>query len=342
MTGDAPATLVWIAADPPDVAEARALASWARAHGVTLAPPREQPPPAALRVDSSVADEVEDLLDRARDATAARESDAIDRATQAAEDLLRAHAELPQAAWLMAEVERARAARWRRIDPPDAEAAEREWVRAEALDGGRMPGLGETSAASHPADAEVALALPGGDEARLDGQPVPATGVIATHAGPHALVVTADGAPVWAGWIEARPGSSTFEIDAPSTAPCSTADAARAGLAGETLRAGRVRCARWVAAARGPTPGALRIASCEGAQCGPLLVWRDVPPWAASTPGASPNADARRARQWPTWATWVVMGAGAAVAAGVAVVASGALQAAPTETRFISGGLKNQ
>ena len=107
----------------------------------------------------------------------------------------------------MAEVERARSTRWRRIDPADAEAAEREWVRAEALDGGRMPGLGEVSSASHPADAEVALALPGGDEARLDGRPVPATGVAATRAGPHALVVTADGAPVWAGWIEARPGS---------------------------------------------------------------------------------------------------------------------------------------
>jgi hypothetical protein len=31
-----------------------------------------------------------------------------------------------------------------------------------------------------------------------------------------------------------------------------------------------------------------------------------------------------------------------AVAAGIAVAASGALQPAPTETRFVSGGLKNQ
>jgi hypothetical protein len=341
VTGDAPATLVWIAADPPDAAEARALASWARAHGGELGPPREQPAPAALRVDPNVADEVEDLLDRARDGTAARESDAIDHATRAAEDLLRAHPELPQAAWLMAEVDRARSTRWRRIDPTDAEAAEREWVRAEALDGGRMAGLGEVSAASHPADAEVALTLPGGDEALLDGRPVPASGVVVTRAGPHDLVVTADGAPVWAGWIEARPGSSAFEIDAPSTAPCSNADVGRAGLEGETLHAERVRCTRWIAAARGPAPGALRIASCEGAQCGPLLVWRDVPPWLATAP-APGVADARRGRQWPAWATWVVAGVGAAVAAGVVLVASGALQAAPTETRFVSNGLKNQ
>ncbi len=338
MTGDAPATLVWIAPDPPDAAEARALASWARAHGVELTPPNDQRP-AALAVDFAVADEVEDFLDRARDAIAARDRAAIDRATQGAEDLLRAHPELPQAAWLMAEVLRARSTRWRRVDPIDAEAAEREWARAEALDGGRMPGLGEVSAESHPADAQVALALPGDDEARLDGQSVPTTGIASTHVGPHALVVTADGVPVWAGWIEARPGTSTLAVDAPAATPCSSADAARASLTGETLRAERVRCARWVAAARGPAPGALRIAMCEGARCGDLVVWRDVPPWAASPPVA-PSSPAGHDRHWPSWATWVVAGAGVAVAAGVAVVASGALQAPPTETRFVSGGLK--
>jgi hypothetical protein len=239
----------------------------------------------------------------------------------------------------MAEVLRARSTRWRRVDPIDAEAAEREWARAEALDGGRMPGLGEVSAESHPADAQVALALPGDDEAHLDGQSVPTTGVASTHVGPHALVVTADGVPVWAGWIEARPGTSTLAIDAPAATPCSSADAARASLTGETLRAERVRCARWVAVARGPAPGALRIATCDGARCGDLVVWRDVPPWASSPP-VGPSSPAGRGRHWPSWATWVVAGAGVAVAAGVAIVASGALQAPPTETRFVSGGLK--
>jgi hypothetical protein len=33
---------------------------------------------------------------------------------------------------------------------------------------------------------------------------------------------------------------------------------------------------------------------------------------------------------------------GVAVATGVALAASGALQSAPTETRFVSGGLKSQ
>jgi hypothetical protein len=343
VSADAPATLVWIAPDAPDAAESRAIASWARAHEIELRPPRDERPE-AIAMQPGVADQVEDLLERARDATAAREGDAIDRATRAAEDLLRAHAELPQAAWLMAEVARARSTRWRRVDPADPEAAEREWVRAEALDGGRMPGLGEASAASHPADAEVTLVLPDQDDARLDGKDVPASGVSATHAGTHALVVTADAVPVWAGWIEVQPGRSSLTIDAPAAAPCSTADAARAELAGDILRGERVRCARWVAVARGPASGALRIATCEGARCGPLLtwrVWRDAAPWTGPSPQSS-SPDARRARHWPGWATWVLAGAGVAVAAGIAVAASGALQPAPTETRFVSGGLKNQ
>lgn len=338
MTGDVPATLVWIAPDPPDAAESRAIASWARAHSVTLTPPGDESLP-AIPVDLGIADQVEEFLDRARDATAAQEGEAIDRATQAAEDLLRAHPEIPQASWLMAEVLRMRSSRWRRIDPADPEAADREWVRAETLDGGRMPGLGETSAASHPAEAQVTIDVPDDDAIRLDGASVATTGPLATHAGLHALVVYAGGAPIWAGWIEVQPGSSTLSIDAPALAPCSSADAARAQLAGGAMRAERVRCARWVAVARGPAPGSLRVATCEGARCDALLVWSDVQPWAGPAPV---TPDKHHDRRWPTWATWVLAGAGVAVAAGVAIAASGALEAAPTETRFVSGGLKGQ
>jgi hypothetical protein len=340
VTADAPATLVWIAPDAPDAAATRALATWASVHGVVLQAPRDERP-RSLAIDPGIADQVEALLDRARDAIAAREGDAIDRATASAEDLLRVHPELPQAAWLMAEVQRARSTRWRRVLPADPEAAEREWLRAEALDGGRMPGLGETSAASHPPRAELVLALPDPDGARLDGADVPATGLAATRAGLHALVVTAEGAPVWAGWIEVPPGRSTLAIDAPAAPPCSSADTARAGLESETVRADHVRCARWVAVAPGPAPGALRIATCGASQCGPVVVWRAAAPWTGPSPVA-PAAGDGRDRRWPAWATWVLAGAGVAVATGIALAASGAFQAAPTETRFVSGGLKNQ
>ncbi len=118
----------------------------------------------------------------------------------------------------MAEVERARATRWRRIAPEDVEAAERSWARAEALDGGRIPGIGEIAGAGHAATATVSLELPGDDDARLDGRPLPRDGagsdeatargttrVVATRAGPHALVVTADGVVRMGGMDRDRP-----------------------------------------------------------------------------------------------------------------------------------------
>jgi hypothetical protein len=337
VTADAPATLVWIAPDPPDAADTRAIAAWARAHGIALRPPTDERA-AAIAVDPSVADQVEEQLDRAREATAAHDGDAIDHATQAAEDLLRAHPELPQASWLMAEVERARSTRWRRIDPADPVAADREWVRAEALDDGRMPGLGESSAASHPAEARVTFTAPDDDQLQLDGRSIPAGASVASYAGPHAVVASAGGSPIWAGWIEVQPGSSTFTVDAPALPACSSTDTRRALMAGETLQAERVRCARWVAVTRGPSPGSLRVATCTGGHCDALRVWSDTRAWAGSTPPKDTDHD----RPLPRWATWVLAGAGVAVAAGVAIAASGALQAAPTETRFVSGGIKPQ
>ncbi len=342
MTGDAPATIVWIAAAPPNAGEAKALTSWAQAHGRELTPPSDERPP-TLPVDLVVADEVEELLDRAHDAITARDGDGSERAVEAAEALLRVHPELPQAAWLMAEVERARSTMWRRIAPPDADAAERAWLRAEALDAGRVSGLGEVGSASHPFPSTIALALPGDDRAELDGQR--AATVVVTRAGPHALVVKADGAPVWAEWIEAPIGASTMRVDAPTTKPCSSADAAHARLVDGAIRGDLVRCPRWVVATSGQQPGTIRVALCEGDRCGPLLEGRDPPLWTRPLPAnpVSESTNSRdRASRWPGWATWVLAGAGVAIAGGVGIVASGALKPAPTGTRFVNGGLKAQ
>ena len=42
------------------------------------------------------------------------------------------------------------------------------------------------------------------------------------------------------------------------------------------------------------------------------------------------------------WTAWGLVGVGVAVATGVIIMASGALQPAPSETRFVSGGIKKQ
>jgi hypothetical protein len=342
VTADAPVTLVWMAAaaQAPEPEAARALESWARAHGVKLELPRVETP-RALPVDTHAADDVERLLDRVHDAIAGRDADAADHALAAAEATLRAHPELPQASWLMAEVERARSTRFRRLPPLDEEAAERAWMRAEALDGGRLPGVGERAATAHPSDATLTLEpAPSGATIWLDGRPTTAPGgALRTRTGLHVVVVTWADVPVWATWAEAPPGSSTLHLAASGPTPCTSSDVAEAHVASGTIDARRVRCGAWVAALPGSKPTSVLVATCEDSRCGALLEW-DTPAVANWTwtppPKDHPGAG------WPTWATWGLVGAGAVIATGVVLVASGALQSAPTETRFVSGGVKGQ
>jgi len=342
---DTPATLVWIAPQPPDAAQARTIDSWARARGVVLVAPSEERTP-SLTVDPKVADDVESMLDRARDAIAARDGDAADRAIGTADSLLRAHPELPQGAWLMAEVERARAARERRVPPVDDAAADRAWARAEAIDSGRVAGVGEQASSTHPAAATIAIDVTPPDTlVWLDGEPVHG-GAVETHAGPHALVATWNGAPVWAQWVDTPAGSSTVRIVAPVAPTCSLDDVSRAALHGDasaTVDAAGVRCPTWIAAApasgvAGSAPAAdgVLFATCEREHCGPLLAWHPTAliPW-------KPPPD-HGGGGWPSWATWGLVGAGAVVATAVVIVASGVLKPAPTATQFSSGGVVKQ
>jgi hypothetical protein len=331
---DAPATLVWIAPQPPDGGQARTIESWGRTRGLVLAAPRDERTP-TLTVDPKLADDVESQLDRARDAIGARDGDTADRAIGTADALLRAHPELPQGAWLMAEVERARSARERRVPPVDDAAADRAWARAEALDGGRVAGLGEQMSSTHPAAATIAIdATPADSLVWLDGEPVHG-GAVETHAGPHVLVATWNGAPVWAQWVDTPAGSSTVRIVAPVAPACSVDDVSRATLHGDAVDAAGVRCPTWVAAA--PGADGVLFATCEREHCGPLLAWHPT----ASIPWQPPPE--HHEGGWPSWATWGLVGVGAAVVGtAVAIVASGALKPAPTATQFVSGGVKKQ
>jgi hypothetical protein len=343
---DATSTVVWLAPDPPDAGQRRALGTWAALRDVRVSQPLELPVAtlAVGAVDPHVADAVEDLLERARDAMAAVDGASVDAHLATADALLRAHPEQPQAAWLMAEVERARAARWRRIAPTDSEAAERAWMRAEALDGGRQPGIGEQAAASRAPDASLELVAPGSDAGQtwLDGRPVGARAE--TRAGLHALVVTWAGSPVWAEWKEAPAGASRMDLDAPRPAPCTTEDLAGVRLEREPRERivvpDSVRCARWIAVAPGGHPQEVRVAACEAGRCGPLVDWRMPEPWAAPTPARSTDASSRA--RWPAWATWSAVGAGAAIATGAAVVLVTALRTPAAETRFAIGGIRAQ
>lgn len=333
-----------MAPEPPDSEQTRSLSSWSRAHGVKLVAPARAAP-LALTVDARIADAVEARLETARDAIGARDGDGADRALSSADGMLRAHPELPQAAWLMAEVERSRAARWRRVQPTDPEAADGAWLRAEAIDGGRVPGVGEESSPRHPKAATVAVDVsPGDAHLWLDGAATQERD-ISTYAGIHAFVVTWAGSPVWAEWVEAPPGRSTVHVDAPGAAECSVEDVARAHVMSQTVGTSRVdriealhvQCGAWVAANPGTGVGSVRMALCETDRCGTAFEWRPSAPWTWAPP-----TEYRSERKGLPWATWSLVGLGVAIATGVAVVASGALQPTPTETRFVSGGIKRQ
>jgi hypothetical protein len=209
----------------------------------------------------------------------------------------------------MAEVERGRSVRWRRLPPGDPSAADRAWTRGDALDHGRVAAVGERAAApgdGAAAPAEVTVEVAAGEHVRWDGAAAPAT-ALETRAGSHALIVTWNDAPVWAGWIEVPPGPSVVRPKAPAPEPCSSADFAGVELDGDAARAPHVRCERWVA-----------------------------PAW------SEPLAQDRPQKPWPHWLPWALAGAGVAVAAGVgAAIGVVASRPSASETRFVTGGLKS-
>jgi hypothetical protein len=333
VTTDAATVVVWLSEAPADARSSALLSSWARERGLTLVSPRF-PAWTPLPVDLSIAAAVEDRLESARDALVAGSGPDIDRAIESAADLLGAHPQLPNAAWLMAEVERLRSARWRRLAPIDTTAADRAWTRAAALDGGRSAGPGE-QASSGPEPATVTLEMHAwsGERVWLDGAPV-GPGPVSCRAGPHNLVVAWQQGPVWASWIEVPPGVSAVGLSALDAPACSTGDLGDARVEGNRVLAGEARCPRWVAAAPGTAPDSIRLATCEAGDCSALADWRPVPIWAQPRP---PDAD--RGSHWPAWATWSLVGTGAAVATAVVVGLVAGQQTAAKSSQFVLGPL---
>jgi hypothetical protein len=289
---------------------------------------------------------VEELLERAREAVTAQDAKGADSAVAEADALLHAHAALPQAAWLLAEVERTRASRYRRLLPPDARRGAEAWARAAALDGGRAAGLGEDAPpGAQPAllgkPSVVRLVLDegapfdrGGMDAQVDGVRADG-GTLAAPPGEHQVVVSRDGAPVWAAWV-------TFGRDVevlvapPGPAPCSRADVTRARV-GERVKGGvdaaGVRCDSWVAAKEADDRGTILLATCAGDVCGPVVSFRVGPPGPAVPSGRGAAA------AWPTWATWAVVGGGLVAAAGVTLAATGTFRSTQAQPVFTTGGL---
>ena len=339
MTADA--VVLWLDDGAARETAAHALEAWAKAHGVVLGAPA--PPIAGLPIDPGVGDRIEAELEKARDAIATTDAEAVDGALARALALLDAHPELPQAAWLRAEVERSRATRWLRLAPRDDAQARAAWAAAAALDGGRVAGIGEV-AASAPVKQPVTITTlgirtPSRFVLRVDGRALSAREIadglaFDTELAPaqHQVVAIADGRVIDARW--------TSSFDAPmgleDTGSCTAADLAVVRREGSAIHAPSVSCASWLAVAAGPTPGSVLVARCTGHDCGPLAEWHEHHVAVQPPP---PPAERKR---WPAWATWTLVGVGAAGATVIGIVASGALQSRATESRFTVGGLRQE
>lgn len=339
MTADA--VVFWLDDGAARETAAHALEAWAKAHGVVLGTPA--PPIAGLAIDPGVGDRIEAELEKAREAIAATDAEAVDAALARALALLDAHPELPQAAWLRAEVERSRASRWLRLAPRDEAQARAAWAAAAALDGGRVAGIGEVAAATpakHPVTiTTLGVRTPSRFVLRVDGKALPAREIpdglaFDTELAPaqHQIVAIADGRVIDARW--------TSSFDAPmgleDTGSCTAADLAVVRREGSSVRAPAVSCASWLAVAAGPTPGSVVVARCAGHDCGPLSEWH------VHHVAVQPPPPSAERKHWPAWATWTLVGVGAAGATVIGIVASGALQSRATESRFTVGGLRQE
>ncbi len=317
--------VVWIApageADAPRPRQAdRALEEWGRARGVVLSAPEAGRGPVIVS-DLSVGDAVEAELEKARDATSALDADGAEQSLARAEGLLRDHPELPQGAWLMAEVERGWAMRWARVAPKEPERAAAAWRRARGLDGGRDPGLGEEATPTMAPEVAFELSFVGDGVARFDGVPV-RPGPLRASAGDHQLTVTRKGRLVWAGWVGVTEGA-TIRLPLPEPLRCSAEELSRVHVEGRTVRSDAIQCDRWVVAEPGKKEGSVLLATCVMDRCGALLEW--------SIGGAGPvvGEDGGRRSHWPAWATWTLIGVGAAAIGGVTVGLDVAFQGSP-------------
>lgn len=350
MSDEAP-PVVWLSLDAGEArADAvRALDEWARARGVRIAALEEQA--TTLTVDPSLGERVEKELERAHLAVGAADVDATERALARAETVLREHPELPQAAWLRAEVERAWSARWLRLEPRDEARARVAWENAHALDGGRVAGVGET-AFQPRAKVPTAFIITNGKSPRitlrLDGiarEKSASSGSDAEYRvelapGEHHVLATSDGRIAFASWvaINATTAAPPTRISLYGGGACSRDRFEDVRLDnGQQVRATGVTCPRWIAAIPGERRGSVRVARCENDTCGQLLEWRleQLPSQTA------PEAHARASR-WPTWATWTIVGIGAATAASIALIATGVFESRPVEQRFVVGGARQE
>lgn len=325
--------LLWLGATSPTPAEHAALHDWSRTARIELEAPRHTnlTPPTTETYSDVAVQSIEELIDQARISLGALDIESARHRIDEAEHQLEAHPELPQSAWLMAELSLLRAAVLAKGPESFTEASHaRSMARAlegeraatyEELEGGRAATYdeeleGEPSTAV--TDAPQPLKLEGlslADEVTWDGKPSRAE--LTTTPGKHHLQVHRRGLLAWTGWVELEIGQSSLIVPLEAVRPCSVEDLGEVRVVeGRAVPHAGVRCSRWMVG-RSAGRGTVGIAECESSSCGH---WRSIRVAARRTL-AEPRHDHGG---WPAWATYTLVGAGALVATGLVLVGSGA------------------
>lgn len=277
---------------------------------------------------------IEALFVAAKTAIGALRTSEADSALAEAEALIRAHAELPQAGWLLAELY---ATRRERIEADDATLARDFAVRAAVLEGERASAFRDDSS------PDVALDLPPArelsihgvgarDRVEWDGAEVPLR--FESHPGEHHVRLLRAERLVWAGWVSVGAEATTVDLAVPAILACS-ADDLSGTLDGQSAPrpAASTRCGDW--AAGRVRNGALELARCHGARCSAWERGTSSGPARAATP--SPPKPSRL----PGWFAYVAVGAGTALVAGLVLASSGAFGSSdPARERWVYSGFK--
>jgi hypothetical protein len=329
--------VVWLGVTSLRTAHEPDLASWANARQVTVEDVAPDAPLPNLGHDDALATKIEGLVS---EALSVGEPGEATSALSSAEALLRGHAELPQSAWLMAEILRARVT-LRVVEGPDAIAAER---RATALEGTLEtpydPGPSgkpkevvdpRTEAGSSP-EPESVEPLRFGAEGPLPTDDVYIDGVRGLRATlppgeHHYRVVRRDGL-AWAGWADA---ALVRQIRVPGTSPCSATDlGALDDSNGRIVPRHRVVCPEWAVART--LDDRIEVARCHGSRCGTFLPWKRE--WGVSfempvhPPWPKPKSN--------DWILWTAASVAAAATTGIVLWQAGVFERDPEKvTRFV-------
>lgn len=356
--------IVWLGTAAAHASHEPALSSWAESRQVAVEEPAADAPLDDAHHDDAVAARIESLASEAETAVFTdADPDAARTALDNAEALVRSRPDLPEAAWLLADVLRTRADLVGRTDPDSRVSLLR---RAVILEGTRAAAFAATThpspsprgasaqRATHPDAApkpsapapvaptpsdpsvppsdgstgasSVAIAGPlAADDVYVDGAPVNAARIVVP--GEHHVRVLRDGRLAFAGFVTATAGA--VRVAVPGVVPCSSADLASVTLSdGRLSTGGAVACPSW-AVARPTTEDGIELATCHGAVCGTWLPWR--PNWGA--PFEGPVHPAWHGAPNHAWILWTAAGALALVATSVALVASGAFEREPAPQR---------